>query len=144
MATEHGHPQTPGEPEVDLDKTDRLPILEGTLYDSDVEDDAVPLDYEVQGGEGVARVRLREGQAKRLRPDEIPPLDRPLRFAVQRGRHPPILADTIPALQALLRRAPRSDEERSGSRGGDRRGGRGHRPGPRPGRGGRPQGRPRH
>ena len=48
MAKDHGHspnPQTPGEPEVDLDKTDRLPILEGTLYDSDVEDDAVPMDY---------------------------------------------------------------------------------------------------
>jgi pSer/pThr/pTyr-binding forkhead associated (FHA) protein/predicted nucleic acid-binding Zn-ribbon protein len=48
MAKEYGRspdPQTTEEPEVDLDKTDRLPILEGTLYDSDVEDDAVPLDY---------------------------------------------------------------------------------------------------
>jgi hypothetical protein len=32
-------------PETDLDKTDRLPILPGTLVDSDVEDDAVPLDH---------------------------------------------------------------------------------------------------
>ncbi len=48
MAKEHGRfpdPQTIEEPEVDLDKTDRLPILEGTLYDDDVVDDAVPLDY---------------------------------------------------------------------------------------------------
>ncbi len=66
--------------------------------------DAVPLDYEVRNGQGIARVRLREGQAKRLRTDELPRLDRPLVFAVQRGRHPPILADSIPDLQALLQR----------------------------------------
>ena len=42
--------------------------------------DAVPVDYELQNGEGVARIRLREGQAKRLRLDEVPPLDRPVRF----------------------------------------------------------------
>jgi len=78
--------------------------------------DAVPLDYEVVDGAGIARVRLREGQAKRLRPDELPSLDRPLRFAVQRGRHAPLLADTLPVLQALLRRAPKtewSEDERA-------------------------------
>jgi hypothetical protein len=32
-------------PEVDLDKTDRLPILEGTQFDHDVEDDAVAMDH---------------------------------------------------------------------------------------------------
>src|SRR3954463_1052184 len=74
--------------------------------------DAVPLDYEVRNGQGIARVRLREGQAKRLRIDELPRLDRPLVFAVQRGRHPPILADSIPDLQALLQRpAHASDDE---------------------------------
>jgi ATP-dependent helicase HrpA len=125
---------------VDTGTRERLEALPGRLH---LRGDAVPLDYEVMGGEGVARVRLREGQAKRLRPDEIPPLDRPLKFAVQRGRHPPLLADTIPALQALLRRAPKSDEDHSGPR-GDRPGGRGRRQGARPGRGGRPRGRPRH
>jgi ATP-dependent helicase HrpA len=73
--------------------------------------DAVPLDYEVQNGVAVARVRLREGQAKRLRTDELPRLDRPLRFAVQRGRHPPVHADTIPALQDLLRRPPKGETD---------------------------------
>jgi len=125
---------------VDTGTRERLEALPGRLH---LRGDAVPLDYEVMGGEGVARVRLREGQAKRLRPDEIPPLDRPLKFAVQRGRHPPLLADTIPALQALLRRAPKPDEDHSGPR-GDRHGGRGRRQGARPGRGGRPRGRPRH
>ena len=117
---------------------ERLEALPGSVH---VRGDTVPLDYEIQDGEGIARVRLREGQAKRLRPDELPKLDRPLRFAVQRGRHPPVLADTIPTLQALLRRGPQthSDEE-SGS---DRHGRRHERPGHRARHGGRPRGRPR-
>jgi hypothetical protein len=123
---------------VDPATRQQLEALPGRLH---VRGDAVPLDYEIQGGEGVARVRLREGQAKRLRPDELPRLDRPLRFAVQRGRHPPLLADTVPALHALLRRAPQSHaEEEFGSRrdGGGRRH---HQHGSRAGR--RPRGRPR-
>jgi DNA repair exonuclease SbcCD ATPase subunit len=39
MAKEHSHP-----PEMDLDKTDQLPILEDVVFDFDVADDAVPLD----------------------------------------------------------------------------------------------------
>jgi chromosome segregation ATPase len=40
MAKEHSQ-----SPEIDLDRTDRLPILDGTLFDHDVADDAVPLDH---------------------------------------------------------------------------------------------------
>jgi len=96
--------------------------------------DAVPLDYEIEDGQGVARVRLREGQAKRLREGELPELDRPLRFAVQRGRHPPLLAESIPTLQSLLRHAPKADRQE------DNRGAQAHRRG---GRRGRKQGRRR-
>jgi chromosome segregation ATPase len=39
MAVENGQPQ-----ELDLDKTDRLPILEGVIFDADVADDAVRMD----------------------------------------------------------------------------------------------------
>jgi hypothetical protein len=39
MAVESGQPQ-----ETDLDKTDRLPILEGDFYDPDVADDAVRME----------------------------------------------------------------------------------------------------
>jgi chromosome segregation ATPase len=39
MAVENGQPQ-----EIDLDKTDRLPILEGVFLDEDVDDDAVRMD----------------------------------------------------------------------------------------------------
>ena len=124
---------------VDVEIRERLEALPGRLH---LRGDAVPLDYEVENGAGVARVRLREGQAKRLRVDEIPRLDRPLRFAVQRGGHPPILADTIPALQALLKRSPKvPDEEKSGSYRDGRRGRGRKRHGAH--RGGKPGGRPR-
>jgi ATP-dependent helicase HrpA len=89
---------------------EQLEALPGHLH---VRGDAAPLDYEIQNGEGIARVRLREGQAKRLRTEELPRLDRPLRFAVQRGRHPPLLADSIPALHALLLRSPKAAAEES-------------------------------
>ena len=97
--------------------------------------DAVPLDYELADGQGIVRVRLREGQAKRVRAGDLPPLDRPLRFAVVRGRHAPILADTVADLLGELRRSPRAsgreddeDGPRHGPRGPRGPGGR-HRPG---------------
>ena len=104
---------------VDPGTRQRLDALPGMVK---VRGDAAPVDYEIQHGEGVARVRLREGQARRLRPEEAPVLDRPVRWAVQRGRNPPLLADTIPELQALLRKAPRHDREDHGGPGGRDRG----------------------
>src|SRR5258708_21639254 len=44
MAVEHGKPQ-----EIDLDKTDKLPILEGVVFDEDVADDAVRMDGSAPG-----------------------------------------------------------------------------------------------
>ena len=124
---------------IDDETRERLEALPARLH---LRGDAVPVDYEVEAGVGVARVRLREGQARRLRQDELPPLDRPLRFAVQRGGHPPIQADTIPALQSALRRSSTADDEdppRFADQGGHR--GRGRRGNSR--RGGRkPRGRP--
>jgi ATP-dependent helicase HrpA len=114
---------------VDEPTRQRLDALPGMVR---VRGDAAPVEYELQNGEGVARVRLREGQAKRLRADEVPVLDRPVRFAVQRGRHPPILADTVPDLQAMLHRAPkppRGEDDGAGGRRGSRRPRHGRRPG---------------
>jgi ATP-dependent helicase HrpA len=98
---------------VDLSTREQLGELPGRIH---LRGDAVRLDYEVRNGQGIARVRLREGQAKRLRADELPPLDRPLVFAVQRGRHPPILADSIPDLQALLRRSGQARDQEEQTR----------------------------
>jgi hypothetical protein len=114
---------------IDTGTRERLEALPGMLR---IHGDAAPLDYEVVNGEGVARVRLRQGQAKRLRPDEIPTLDRPLVFAVQRGRHAPLLAESLSQLQALLRRAPKTPWEEDSSR--PKRRGREGRPHRRPGR----------
>ncbi|HTK56592.1 MAG TPA: DEAD/DEAH box helicase [Gemmatimonadales bacterium] len=66
--------------------------------------DMVSMDYEIEEGTGgVVRMKLREGQARRLQERELPRVDRPIRFAIQRGSHPPLLADTLPALRELLR-----------------------------------------
>ena len=121
---------------VDQATRERLAALPGMVR---VRGDAAPVDYELQDGQGVARIRLREGQAKRLRPEELPALDRPVRFAVQRGRHPPLLADTLPELQALLRKAPRYEREDGDARiAGGRGRGRGGRARARRSRNGRP------
>lgn len=65
--------------------------------------DAIPLMYELEPGVGgVVRLRLREGQARRLQTRDLPPFDRPVRFAVARGEHPPLRADTLGALRDLL------------------------------------------
>ncbi|HXI47268.1 MAG TPA: hypothetical protein VNH39_01675, partial [Steroidobacteraceae bacterium] len=48
MAAENGQPQ-----EIDLDKTDELPILEGDFYDPDVADDAVRMEH-VGGAPGAS------------------------------------------------------------------------------------------
>jgi hypothetical protein len=74
-----------------------------------VKGDAVALEYDVEAGEPVVRMRLREGQARRLRPGDLPPLDRALRFEVVRGNHAPLRAATLGALHDALRRLPRHE-----------------------------------
>lgn len=72
--------------------------------------DAIPLDYEVEDGQAVVRLRLREGQVRRVRPEMLPELDRPLRFAAVRGQESALRADTLEELRDLLQRRP--DERR--------------------------------
>jgi len=75
--------------------------------------DRVPLHYEVERGTAVVRLRLREGKARRLRPGAIPPLDRPVRFTVLRGRSELFHAASMDELAAGLARPVR----RTGPRG---------------------------
>ncbi|HEY8062580.1 MAG TPA: DEAD/DEAH box helicase, partial [Gemmatimonadales bacterium] len=75
-----------------------LDALPGSLH---LRGDAVSLEYEVREGQPLARVYLREGQARRLRPTDLPVLDRPLVFAVRR-RGDVLQAETLGALQQLL------------------------------------------
>jgi hypothetical protein len=67
---------------VDPDTRHRLDALPSSVA---LRGDRVAIQYSIERGEGVARLRLREGKARRLRPGDIPPLDRPLRFTVVRG-----------------------------------------------------------
>jgi hypothetical protein len=66
--------------------------------------DATALEYDVERGEPVVRIRLREGQARRLEAEDLPPFDRPVRFAVVRDGEAALEAESIDALRALLRR----------------------------------------
>jgi hypothetical protein len=81
--------------------------------------DRVPLDYDVEQGVGIVRLRLKEGQARRLQPRDLPPLDRPVRFTVTRGKHDAVRAGSLEELREGLRglgRAARSRVVRGGRR----------------------------
>ena len=78
--------------------------LDGLPASLHVRGDAAPLEYEVRDGEGIVRVYLREGQARRLRAADLPVFDRPLVFAVRR-RGDVLQAETVAALQELLERS---------------------------------------
>ncbi|MEO6066608.1 MAG: DEAD/DEAH box helicase [Gemmatimonadota bacterium] len=80
---------------------ERLMALPGGVR---VGGDMVTMDYEVEEGTGgVVRMKLREGQARRLQERELPTVDRPIRFAVVRGNHPPLLAASLAELRDLMR-----------------------------------------
>ena len=86
--------------------------------------DRVPLEYEVEQGVGVVRLRLKEGQARRLQPRDLPPFDRPARFTVLRGKREAVRSDSLDDLRRQLSGLT-SDERARLARGG--RGGRGGR-----------------
>ena len=101
----------------------RLDALPGMVR---LHGDAVAIEYDIDGGVAVVRLVLREGQARRLSPSELPELDRPARFEVMRSGEPPVRAETLEELKALLRqpaRRMRAHERRNHRprRGGRRR-----------------------
>ncbi len=85
--------------------------------------DRVPVDYEVEQGIGVVRLRLKEGQARRLQPRDLPPLDRPIRFTVLRGKREAVRSDTLEDLRRQLTGLTRGERQRliRGGRRGRRR-----------------------
>ncbi|MEX2156611.1 MAG: DEAD/DEAH box helicase [Gemmatimonadales bacterium] len=85
-------------PEAERNRLDALPSSV-FLYG-----DRVPLDYDVEPGVGgVVRLRLKEGQARRLHPRDLPPFDRPVRYTVTRGKHEAVRAASIEELRKGLR-----------------------------------------
>jgi ATP-dependent helicase HrpA len=93
---------------------DRLPTSAHILGDT------VPLSYEMEGRLSVVRLRIREGQARRLGESHLPALDRPLRFSVTRGRKEVLRADTLEELHRRLGLLPadrgRKPKRQRGSR----------------------------
>src|SRR6266487_798835 len=66
--------------------------------------DRVPVDYDVEPGVGgIIRLRLKEGQARRLHPKDLPPFDRPVRYTVTRGKHEAVRASSLEELRQGLR-----------------------------------------
>jgi hypothetical protein len=66
--------------------------------------DRVPVDYDVeQGIGGIVRLRLKEGQARRLHSKDLPPFDRPVRYTVTRGKHDAVRASSLDELRTGLR-----------------------------------------
>ena len=78
--------------------------------------DRVPLDYEIEDNQGVVRMRIREGQARRLRAEDLPDVDRPLRFTVVRGKRAAVRASDLDTLHQALASLPRRKERHQHSR----------------------------
>jgi len=81
--------------------------------------DRVPVDYEVEQGTGVVRLRLKEGQARRLQARDLPPMDRPVRFTVLRGKREAVRSDSLEDLRRQLSGLSRGERQRL-ARGGRR------------------------
>ncbi|MFN2572096.1 MAG: helicase-related protein [Gemmatimonadales bacterium] len=84
-------------PEAERQRLDALP---SSIY---LYGDRVPVDYDVEQGVGIVRLRLKEGQAKRLHPKDLPPFDRPVRYTVTRGKHEAVRASSLEELRTGLR-----------------------------------------
>jgi len=82
----------------------------------EIRDRTVSIDYDVEEHEGgcvpVARLRLPEKLARTMVHEELPTLDRALRFVVPRGQRGAVRADDLLALQDRLD-LPFTDEERA-------------------------------
>jgi len=79
-----------------------------------VRDREVEIDYDVEETDGrpvgVARLRLPEKIARNLTEEEIPRLDRPVRFVVLRGQRGAVRSDSLEDLQERLARPWSPDE----------------------------------
>lgn len=74
--------------------------------------DRIPIVYDIDGGVPVARIRVREGRARRLRTKHLPRLDRPLRIDVVRGHRRLFTATDSADLMSKLAQVRRSGRAR--------------------------------
>ena len=102
-----------------LDADAIIPAAERIRYSAlpdftTVRESKVPVDYDVEDQDGkktgVVRVRLPEKLARNLSEQELPVMDRPIRFTVLRGPRGAVRASTLDELQELLARPWSPDE----------------------------------
>ena len=102
---------------ISLDPADLIPeplrrALDALPSAASLLGDRVPLSYEIEDGRGVVRLRLKEGQARRLRARDLPAVDRPLRLSVLRGRREVLRVGSLDELRAGLAGLPRHEHRR--------------------------------
>ena len=100
------------DPDAAISETERseLDALPSSLF---LYGDRVQLDYDVEPGVGgVVRLRLKEGQARRLHPRDLPQFDRPVRYTVTRGKHEAVRANSLDELRRGLGTLGRSQRAR--------------------------------
>jgi len=61
-----------------------------------------PLDYEVEDGRALVRIRMKEPLARRLSSHEVPAFDRPVAFTVMRGKHAAVRAASVAEMRRQL------------------------------------------
>ena len=86
----------------DLVPAERRRAIEALPSHVELHGERCPLDYEIEDGRAVVRIRLKEHTAVRLASHEVPALDRPVEFTVVRGRHAALRAASLPELRRLL------------------------------------------
>jgi hypothetical protein len=100
----------------DRERLDALPASATVLGDR------VAIDYRVEGGRATASLRLREKQARRLRPSDLPEVPFPLTFTVIRGRKEVGRAASLEELETVLNRLSVRQRQFRGGHGRRRRG----------------------
>lgn len=118
---------------VSRDERQRWRALPGA---ADIRDRTVPIEYDVEvddagATQAVARLRLPEKLARVITKEDLPELDRPLRFAVHRGARGGVRATTLEELKLRLMEdeKTRPRDERHSSRRDDQNSRRGARSG---------------
>ncbi len=89
-------------------------VLEALPSFVEIAGERCPLDYEVDDGRAIVRIRMKEHLARRLASHEVPVLDRPIAFTVVRGKHAAVRVATIQDLRRALSDGA-SGRRRSGS-----------------------------
>ena len=79
------------------------------------------LDYEVEDGRSVVRIRLRESLALRIAESDVPVLDRPVAFTVMRRKQPALRVASLPELRRALSSAAHPGRRSRGAARGHRR-----------------------